>query len=146
MPPLVALLPTIAAVAGLAGTGVSLGLDLSNQPGTPKPATPTPAQTAATDAATQTQQRELVSQQLPNVLSSTSGLANPDYTAQIIQLLSGTTGQAGSTGAAQQAVNSAFGITPAVKKYTPAGADPNTSAASSPSSPISLSEFVKAYI
>jgi len=154
MPPVIALLPTIAAIAGLAGTGVGLGLELSNQPGSPKPVTPA-APTPAQNAATQLQQKALISQQVPNVISQTSGLANPEYAAEIAKLLSGTAGQPGSTGAAQQAIAAAFGLPPTAfggggatptAKFTPAGAAPNTSAAADPTSPVSLSEFVKQFI
>ena len=155
MPPLIAALPIIAAVAGLAGTGVGLGLELSNQPGSPKPVTPT-APTPAQNAVTQNQEKALIGQQLPNVLSQTSGLANPEYLAQMAQLLAGTAGSPGSTGAAQQAIAQAFGLPPGAftggggatpaSRFTPAGANPNTSAATDPTTPVSLSEFVKSFI
>jgi len=147
-------LALIASLATIAGTGTELGLTLANQPGSPKPVTPA-APTPAQNAATQLQQKALISQQLPNVISQTSGLANPEYAAEIAKLLSGTAGQPGSTGAAQQAIAAAFGLpatafggggaTPTAK-FTPAGAAPNTSAATDPTSPVSLSEFVKQFI
>jgi len=157
MPPaLIAILPTIAAITGIAGTGVGLGLELSNQPGSPKPASVTPP-TPAQQSATQQQEKALISQQAPNVLSQTSGLTNPDYVAQISQLLSGTAGQSGSSGAAQQAIAQAFGLppsifsgtggpTPAVSGFKPAGSGSNTTGSNASTQPVALADFVNQYI
>jgi hypothetical protein len=159
MPPLLAILPAIAAIGSLAGTGVGLGLELSNQPGKPKPPTITPP-TAAQLASTQNQEKSLISQNAPNVLEQTSGLANPDYVAQISQLLAGTGGQTGSTGAARDVVSRLFGLptgpgaspgavappaTPGATNFTPAG----TASAANPASaqtPVALSDFVDRFI
>lgn len=95
MPPVLAVLPIIASIASIAGTGVGLGLELSNQPSSPKPVTPTAAQTA--DTANQTKQNQLasLSQQTPNIQAATGGSLSPDAWAQLSDILSG---QAGSPG------------------------------------------------
>jgi len=155
MPPLLAALPLIAAIGGLAGTGVGLGLELSNQPGKTS-ATPNAGVTAATNNANLQAEKAAISSQTPNVDSATSGLANPDYVASISQLLAGTAGNPGSTGAAQQAIAQAFGLpggsgtggtTPgqatSTSNFTPAGANPNPAAQNQPTN---LSEFVQRFL
>jgi hypothetical protein len=150
MPPLLAALPAIAAIGGLAGTGVGLGLELSNQPGTPKP-TPTPPPTPAAITDTQNQEKALISQNAPNVLSQTSGLANPDYVAQISQLLAGTGGQTGSTGAARQIVQQLFGL-PGLPgagsgtQFTPAGATSGATGPAPAATDTKLSDFVNSFV
>lgn len=140
-------LSIIAAAATIAGTGTGLGLELANQPGKPKPPPPpTPAQINTNQNA----ERAAISAQAPNVISATSGLANPDYVAQISQLLAGTGGQTGSTGAARQAIASAFGIPESsitsgtggggTTPFTPAGAGPPNP--NSANEPVNLSDFV----
>jgi hypothetical protein len=156
MPPLLAALPLIAAIGGLAGTGVGLGLELSNRPGTPKATTADAGATAATNNANLQAEKAAISQQTPNVNAATSGLANPDYVASISQLLAGTAGNPGSTGAAQQAIAQAFGLpggsgtggtTPgqatSTSNFTPAGANPNPAAQNQPTN---LSEFVQRFL
>ena len=148
MPPLVAALPVIAAVAGLAGTGVGLGLELSNQPG----GATTPPPTPAVINQEQQQEKAAISQQAPNILAQTSGLANPDYVAQLAQLLAGTGGQTGSQGAASQIASQLFGLSPgtpatpgAGSSFTPAG----TGTANNPApanSQVQLSDFVNRFI
>jgi hypothetical protein len=101
MPPLLALLPTIAAITGIAGTGVGLGLELSNQPGSPKPATPTPAQTTATADANKQNQLAALTQQEPNIQAATGGSLSPDAWAQLASILSGQAGSPG-IGSSQQ--------------------------------------------
>jgi hypothetical protein len=151
MPPIIAALPVIAAIAGIGAAGTGIGLELSNQPGAPKP---TPPPTPAVIGADQNQIKAAVSQQDPNILSATSGLANPDYVAQISQLLAGTGGQTGSTGAARQAVNQVFGLNPSTitggggapssPQFTPAGT--GTTPASDPNAPTNLSEFLQRFL
>lgn len=155
MPPLLAALPLIAAIGGLAGTGVGLGLDLSNQPGKPAP---TPPLTPAQIGTNQNQIKAAVSQEDPDILSSTSGLANPDYVAQISQLLAGTGGQTGSTGAARSAAAQAFGLpsgnsiagagspgppaTPGAAPFVPAGQSPSADT----QTPVQLSDFINRFL
>jgi hypothetical protein len=156
MPPLLAALPLIAAIGGLAGTGVGLGLELSNQPGSPAPTTPNAGATAATNNANMQAEKAAISQQTPNVNAATSGLANPDYVAQIAQLLAGTAGNPGSQGAAQQSIAQAFGLpggsgtggtTPgqgtSTSNFTPAGANPSPAAQNNP---VNLSDFVTRFL
>jgi hypothetical protein len=149
MPPLLAALPLIAAIGGLAGTGIGVGLDLSNQPGKPAP---TPPPTPASITSNQNQIKAAVSQQDPNVVSATSGLANPDYVAQISQLLAGTAGQTGSTGAARQAAAQAFGL-PNIpgqgsggtsQPFTPTGS--STTPAADPNAPVNLSDYLQRFL
>lgn len=151
MPPVIAALPLIASIASLAGTGVGLGLELSNQPGNPKPPTTSPAATALQNTTTQNAIKESVSQQTPDIIGATSGLANPEYIASIVQLLAGTAGTSGSRGAAGQAVASAFGLpglSPGTQgtsgsNFVPAGANqPNPA----PGAPTNLSDFVSQFL
>jgi hypothetical protein len=158
MPPLLAILPAIAAIGSLAGTGVGLGLELSNSGGGGAKDTTTPnaGVTAATNNANLQAEKAAISSQTPNVNSATSGLANPDYVASIAQLLAGTAGNPGSSGAAKQAVAQAFGLpsgsgtagtTPgqatSTSNFTPAGANPNPNAEQAPAN---LSEFVQRFL
>jgi hypothetical protein len=145
-------LAIIASIAGLAGTGISVGETLANRPSAPKTPPATPATPATQTPAQQSQQlateRGIISQQLPNILSETSGLANPGYVEQVATLLSGQGGAPGSTGAAQQAVNSAFGFnqlpgTP--KSFTPAGAG-GSSGTNPVGADTGLSDFVKGFL
>jgi hypothetical protein len=150
MPPVLAALPLIAAVASIAGTGVGLGLELSNSGGsTPKPVPPSPA------TINQNQQaiKASIGQEAPNVISSTSGLANPDYVAQISQLLAGTGGQTGSTGAARQVAAQLFGLNSGsvnpsgaapTPSFTPAGTGQNPGPEAS--SPVQLTDFIQRFI
>ncbi len=153
--PIGSTLALIASLATIAGTGTTVGLELANQPGSPKPPSTTPtAQTPADQSAIQQQQKALISQQAPNVLSQTSGLTNPDYVAQISKLLSGTAGQSGSSGAAQQAIAQAFGLPPnllggggsaTTKSFTPAGTGGSTSGSNASTQPVALTDFVSQY-
>lgn len=98
MPPIVGL---IAAIASLAGTGIGLGETLANQPGTPKPVTPSPAQTADTANKTKQDQIAALSQQTPNIQAATGGALSPDAWAQLSALLSGQASNPG-IGSSQQ--------------------------------------------
>ena len=144
-------LPLLAAAVAIAGTGTGVGLELANQPGKPKP--PPPPTPAALNTL-QNQEKAAISAEAPNVISATSGLANPDYVAQISQLLAGTGGQTGSTGAAREAIASAFGLPmgditsgaggAGAKPFTPAGtgSTPNPNA----NAPVNLSDFVERFM
>jgi hypothetical protein len=152
-----ATLTLIATIASLAGTGTSLGLSLANQPGgPPKPQPTPPGVTALQNTERQNAEKAAIGGQVPNILASTSGLANPEYVAQIAQLLSGTAGQSGSSGAAQDAIKKAFGITtggtaggtPGVQgtstsNFKPAGVDTNPNPGSAP---VNLSDFVTSFL
>lgn len=152
MPWFIAALPAIAAATSIGATGVGLGLELSNQPGgAPKAAPPTPAVINAE----QNQEKAAISQQAPNILAQTSGLANPDYIAQISQLLANTGGQTGSAGAAGQVVKQLFGLSggstsPATSggatgNFTPASSSPTPNPAGA-NSPVNLSDFLNRFI
>lgn len=139
--------PIIAALIGLAGTGVATGVELSSQPSSQKTTAPP---TPAVINAEQNQEKAAISQQAPNILAETSGLANPDYVAQLAQLLAQTGGQTGSEGAANSVAAQLFGISPGSivptgASFTPAGTGqtPNPAAANSPEN---LSDFVNRFI
>jgi hypothetical protein len=101
-------LPLIAAIVGIGASGFGIGETLANQPSGKPPAAPLP--TAAQISGQQQPEKAAIGQQAPNILSSTSGLVNPDYVAQISQLLAGTAGNTGSTGAARQVAQQLFGL------------------------------------
>lgn len=93
MPPLVALLPAIIAGIGAAGTGISLGETLANQPGSPKP--PTLAETTPVADKTKQEQIAALSGATPNIQAQTGGSLSPDAWAQLAALLSGQAGTPG---------------------------------------------------
>jgi hypothetical protein len=115
-------------LAGLAGTGASIGETIANSgaPATPKPPVPTPPNAQAL-----AQQKALVGQQEPNVVGATSGLASPSYDSLIAQILAGTLGQPGSTAAGASATG---------QNFTPANSQATNSAVQG--SPIQLSDFL----
>jgi hypothetical protein len=96
MPPLLAIIP---AVLALAGTGIGLGESLANQPGTPK--APSLADTTASADKTKQNQIAALSQQTPNIQAATGGSLSPDAWAQLAALLSGQAGSPG-IGSSQQ--------------------------------------------
>lgn len=115
-------------LAGLAGTGASIGETIANS-GAPKaPATPAPTPPNAQALA---QQKALVAQQEPNVVGATSGLASPSYDSMIAQILAGTLGQPGSTAAGNAATGQNFSV---------ANSQPTNAAVQG--QPIQLSDFV----
>ena len=124
------LIPFIVAAIG-AGTTI---YGLTNQPSAPKvPAAPPAGVTALQNEQKQQAEKASIGQQVPNVLASTSGLANPEYVAQIAKVLAGETGP-GSSSAARSAVGAAFGLPP----FTPAGSGGGGTGSTSPTS---LSDF-----
>jgi hypothetical protein len=126
------LLAAIASIAGIAGAGTSIGEAIANSGGPPKPtATPTPVPTPP-NAQTLLQQRAAVSQQEPNVIGATSGLANPEYNSLIAQILAGTLGQPGSTAAGNAATGQST--------FTPANSQPTNAAING--TQINLSDFL----
>jgi hypothetical protein len=98
----------LAAIGGLAGAGTAIGSTVYNAVSQPGPQTPTTP--APTPPSTQTldQQKALVSQQLPNVIGATSGLASPSYDSLISQILAGVSGQSGANAAGAAATGQAF--------------------------------------
>ncbi len=140
---------TIITAVSLALTAGTTAYEMANKPSAPKPVAPTAQQTAAQNAQLQRQEKAAITQQLPNVLSQTSGLANPEYAGLMASLMAGTAGQPGNTGALNSAVAQAFGLSQAPatpKSFTPAGSSPNTAAGAFPTGPVNLSEFVNSYI
>lgn len=130
MPQLLALLPTLASIGSLAGAGVSIGEAIagSGGPQQPSPTTPaTPQGPTPPNAQALAQQKALVSQQLPNLIGSTSGLANPDYDALMAKILAGVIGQPGSNAAGQGATAQAFQAANSQPNNTPPGQVPNLS-------------------
>jgi hypothetical protein len=98
-------LATTAGLAGLASTGVGLAGTLGG-PGTP--AAQTPPGPTPPNPQQLLQQKELVGQQIPNVVGSTSGLASPAYDALIAQLLAGVKGEPGANAAGAAATGQQF--------------------------------------
>jgi hypothetical protein len=129
----------LAAILELIAAGVGTGTaiyGLTNQPSAPKASAAQPAGlTAVEQTQEQNAEKAAVSQQIPNILASAPGVS-PAYTQMMAQLLAGTTGTPGSTGASYNAVASAFGLPP----FTPAGATSGQNATTSPSS---LSDFAE---
>jgi hypothetical protein len=162
MPPLIAALPGILAiaapVASIAAAGTTIGLDIANAggPSAPKPtapAGPTPAQ----QAQEQTQLKAAVGQQLPTLEGLTSGFANPGYYASQGALNAGVAGQPGGQNAAMAAVEKALGLPPGSltggatgggtpTKFTPAGVGNSTAAGAFPQNQVNLSEFVDSFM
>jgi hypothetical protein len=125
-------LPVVAAIAGLAGTGISVGETLANSGGggaAPKPAAPPPPKPP--DPAALLQQKALVAQQNPNEVAATAGLANPAFLALMDQLRAGTLGQPGSAAAGASATG---------QQFSPANSQPTNAAVSG--QPINLSDFI----
>lgn len=124
--------PAIGAASAIAGAGTTIGEAIANSGGGAPTPTPAAAPTA-TPPNTQAlaQQRALVSQQTPNVVGATSGLASPSYDSLIAQILAGTVGQPGSTAAG----NAATG-----QNFTPANAQATNAAVQG--QPIALSDFL----
>lgn len=129
-------LPVVAAIAGLASSGVGIGEAIANsggqQPTTPAAPTPKPP-----DAQALAQQRALVAQQYPNVVGATSGLASPSYDSLISQILAGVVGQPGASAAGA----AAGGFQPGTgQSFSVANSQPTNAAVQG--SPIQLSDFV----
>jgi|SRR5579863_375765 len=123
-----ATLAILASIGSLAGAGTSIGLGIANAAGSPAaPAAPAPTPPNAQQLL---QQREAVAQQEPNVVSSTSGLASPEYSSLIAQILAGTLGQPGSTAAGGAATG---------QPWTPANSQATNAAVQG--SPLQLSDF-----
>jgi hypothetical protein len=95
---LVALIPLIAGITGIAGTGIGLGETLANKPGTPSPVTPSPAATDASANQAAMNQKALIGQQLPGLQEQTGGSLSPDTLIQLAQLVSGQAGTPGISG------------------------------------------------
>lgn len=127
MPPLVALLPTIAAIAGLAGTGISVGETLANSGS--KPAAPAP--TPPPDQQTLLRQRELAGQQASNIEGQTSGAAGPDFLSLFAPYLAGISGQPGADAAGKGASG---------QGWAPANSQPTNAAVTN--QPVNLSDFI----
>ncbi len=161
MPPLIAALPAIAAIASIGAAGTTIGLDIANAGGggAPKPAAavPPPGPTSADQAAQQKQTQAAVAQQTPTIEGLTSGYANPGYYAQQGAVQAGVAGQPNADNSALRAVEQAFGLTPgslaggsaggassAAKPFTPAGVgDPKQGAF--PTGTTDLSDFVNTF-
>jgi|SRR5215469_16930733 len=124
----------IGAAASIAGAGTSIGEAIANSGGHPN--APTPQTPGPTPPNTQqlAQQRALVSQQLPNLVSATGGTASPEYDALMAQILSGVIGQPGAAQSAGQAVG---------QNFTPANSQPTNAAVSGGN--VNLSDFLNSF-
>jgi hypothetical protein len=117
--------PAIGAIGGAASLGETIANIGGGKPNAAAPSTPAPT---PPDAQQLLQQKALVSQQLPNVIGATSGLANPDYDSLVAQILSGVVGQPGANAAGKAATGDTF--TPSNQQPTNAavnGTDVNLS-------------------
>ncbi len=121
--------PAIGAASAIAGAGTSIGEALANSGGSPKPGAPPPP--TPPNAQALAQQKALVSQQEPNVVGATSGLASPSYDSLISQILAGTLGQPGSTAAGNAATGQNFSV---------ANSQPTNAAVQG--QPLNLSDFL----
>lgn len=93
--PIASTIATVAAIASLAGTGISVGETLANQPGSSTPKPPTQAQNDTSAAATRKSQEASLSSQFPNLQAQVGGALSPDAYVQLAQILSGQAGQPG---------------------------------------------------
>ena len=150
-----AILPAILAAAGGAVTAGESIYSALNKPSMPKAPTTPPGLSAVQKEQTVNAERSSISNQLPNIVSSTSGLASPEYVATIAQLLSGTAGQYGSRGTADSLVRAAFGLPASTGPATGGGASETTApftpatatnANLTPSGDTGLSDFVRHFV
>ena len=117
-------LPIILEIAGIAAAGTQIGTSIysaTNQPGTPKPATP-PAPTPADAAKTRSTQEAALSQQLPGLQAQTGGSLSPEALLQLSTLLSGQAGTPGIGGSVQDLLDKMKGGAPSSPGLTPGGA------------------------
>lgn len=127
-------LPALAAIAGLASAGTTIGMDIAGAGGAPNPTAPTTSKPTPPNPQQLLQQKSLVSQQLPNVVGATSGLASPSYDSLIAQILAGVTGQPGANAAGASATG---------QQFTPANSQPTNAAVSG--QPANLSDFINSF-
>ena len=111
MPPLVALLPTIAAITSIAGTGVGVGLELSNLGGGGAPTPTTPGAPAPQTSTTNAAQTAAVSSTLPTLQSLTGGSLSPEYAAQWGSTQAGLGNNPAAAGNIIKAINDFYGLT-----------------------------------
>ncbi len=120
MPVLLAALPILLPALGAAataGTLASTGLNIANTISGPgAPATPAAAAPKPPDAQELLQKRELISQQIPNLISSGSGTLSPEFIQLMASLNSGVLGTPGANAAGQAATEQQF--TPANSQAT----------------------------
>jgi uncharacterized protein YneF (UPF0154 family) len=111
MPFLAGLVPLL--TLGSAGLGIGEGIASlvggNNNPPTPNPTQTTPQMAQPPSQSQLNQIHAALASQAPNVISQTSGLANPEYLNQMIQLLAQTANTPGSQGQANSVVNSIYG-------------------------------------
>jgi hypothetical protein len=128
MPFLAGLLPLLAGVGSLAGTGLGIASAVENAGSPAAPAAPAPTPPNAQQLL---EQRAAVAQQEPNVISSTSGLASPEYSSLISQILAGVLGEPGANAAGASATGQ--------QSFTPANSQATNSVVRG--SPLQLSDF-----
>jgi hypothetical protein len=126
-----ATLAIIGSIVGIGGGAASIGTAIANgvSGGPPKP--PGPPAPTPPNAQQLLQQRAAVAQQEPNVISSTSGLASPEYSSLISQILAGVLGQPGANAAGASATGQ--------QSFTPANSQATNSVVQG--SPLQLSDF-----
>jgi hypothetical protein len=97
-------IPIIVELLVGAGAATSIGTSIysaTNQPGAPKPVTPTPAQATADATKTRTTQEAALSQQAPGIQAATGGSLSPEAKIQMEELLAGLAGAPGIGGSIQ---------------------------------------------
>jgi len=122
-------LAIIGSIVGIGGGAATIGSAIANSGGPPKP--PGPPAPTPPNAQQLLQQRAAVAQQEPNVVSSTSGLASPEYSSLISQILAGVLGQPGANAAGASATGQ--------QSFTPANSQATNSVVQG--SPLQLSDF-----
>ena len=127
-------LPALAAIAGLATSGISIGDTLANSGGGGTPATPKPPAPTPPNAQQLAQTRAAIAQQVPNVDAATSGSASPEYQSLMAQILSGVLGQPGANAAGASATGQ--------QPFSAANAQPTNAAVNN--QPVALSDFINA--
>jgi hypothetical protein len=134
MPFLAGLLPLLGSIGTLAGTGIGIGEAVAGGGGTPNPTAPTTPAPTPPNALQLLQQKALVSQQNPNEVAATSGLANPDFMALMDQIRAGVLGEPGATAAGNVATG---------KTFTPANSQPTNSVVNGQAP--NLSDFLSSF-
>lgn len=89
------LIGIITAVVGAVGAGTSIAKAVEGGPSTPKPPTPSPAETAATAEKNKANQVAALQSAFPNIQSLTGGSLSPEAWLRMAELLTGAGGTPG---------------------------------------------------
>jgi hypothetical protein len=144
-------LPALAAIIGIAGTGASIGMGINSsidnsnfqnqqlaaqQAAAKNQSTVTPPTPAGPS---QGSLQQVIGQTANDLVSNTSGLANPDYYGTLAPIFSGQAGQTNTPSALSQVMKNLFGGSNSTtnQSFTPAGTTPGPETGQ-----INLSDFV----